>query len=405
MPSANSLREMTSKPFFEISKRARSVQPSVTLAIAAKAKEMQAKGLKVISLSAGEPDCDTPSYIKQAAIDALQKGFTKYTPVSGTLELRQAICAKLKRDQGLEFIPEQIVVSTGAKHSIFNLLFALLNEGDEVAIPSPYWLSYPEMVTVLGGKSVILPTDESTGFKLTPEILKKGISKKTKILLLNSPSNPTGAVYSKEELLALIIQIRKEFPQLILISDEIYEKLIFDGKKFYSIATLDSEIAKRTIVVNGHSKAYSMTGWRLGYSACPSRELATAVSSIQSHSTSNPVSFAQAGGVAALEKGEEDAHKMCQVFEKRRNLIYKKIKAIPKLRPFMPSGAFYLFVNIAQTGMDSVSFSQKLLEEAHVAVVPGKPFGSDAHIRLSFATSDADLEEASRRIAEWLKTK
>ncbi|MBI3316817.1 MAG: pyridoxal phosphate-dependent aminotransferase [Candidatus Omnitrophica bacterium] len=395
---------MTNKFLFEISKRARSVQPSVTLAISAKAKEMQAKGLNVISLSAGEPDFDTPSYIKQAAIEALQKGLTKYTPVNGILELRKAICAKFKRDQGLDFTPEQIVVSTGAKHSIFNLLFALLNEGDEVAIPSPYWLSYPEMVTVLGGTNLLLKTDETTDFKLTPEILKRGLQEHTKILLLNSPSNPTGAVYSKEELLGLV-KILKNFPRLIVISDEIYEKLIFDHQKHYSIAQLDPEIAARTLIVNGHSKAYAMTGWRLGYSACPTQELARAVSSIQSHSTSNPVSFAQAGGMTALEKGEEDARKMCEVFERRRQLLYEKIKAIPRLRPFMPGGAFYLFVNIAETGMDSVSFSEKLLEEAHVAVVPGKPFGSDRHVRLSFAASEANLEEASRRMADWLKKK
>ena len=363
---------------------------------------MQAQGKDVVSLSAGEPDFDTPSYIKEAAVTALQKGATKYTPATGTIELRKAIAAKLKRDQGLSFPPDQIIVSTGAKHAIFNVLFALLNEGDEVVIPSPYWLSYPEMVTVLGGRNVILKTAEATNFKLTPQILRKGLGTKSKILILNSPSNPTGAVYSRGELLALV-EVLKDFPKLIVLSDEIYEKLIFDGEKHYSIASFDPGIAQRTIVVNGMSKAYAMTGWRLGYAACPDRELAQAVGSIQSHSTSNPTSFAQAGGVAALEKGEADARKMCGVFEKRRDLFFKKIAAIPQLKPFRPQGAFYLFSNSRASGLDSVTLSQKLLEEALVAVVPGKPFGSDDHIRMSFAASEALLEEAASRLASWFR--
>ena len=402
MPSANSLKGTKSPNKIELSRRVLSVAPSVTLAIAAKAKEMQAQGKDVVSLSAGEPDFDTPSYIKEAAVTALQKGATKYTPAAGTIELRKAITAKLKRDQGLSFSPDQIIVSTGAKHAIFNVLFALLNEEDEVVIPSPYWLSYPEMVTVLGGRSVILKTAEATNFKLTPQILRKGLGTKSKILILNSPSNPTGAVYSRGELLALV-EVLKDFPKLIVLSDEIYEKLIFDGEKHYSIASFDPGIAQRTIVVNGMSKAYAMTGWRLGYAACPDRELAQAVGSIQSHSTSNPTSFAQAGGVAALEKGEADARKMCGVFEKRRDLFFKKIAAIPQLKPFRPQGAFYLFANSRASGLDSVTLSQKLLEEALVAVVPGKPFGSDDHIRMSFAASEALLEEAASRLASWFR--
>ena len=386
----------------ELSRRVLSVAPSVTLAISAKAAEMQAAGLNVISLSAGEPDFDTPEFIKEAAITALKKGQTKYTPAVGTLELRKAVAAKLERDQKLSFPTSQIIISTGAKHSIFNILFALLNEGDEVLIPSPYWLSYPEMVTVLGGKSIFLETNQSMDFKLTPSLLKKGLNPKTKVLILNSPSNPTGAVYSREELLALT-RVLKEFPRTVILSDEIYEKLVFDGRRHESIASLDSEIAPRTVIVNGMSKAYAMTGWRLGYAACPNAELANAAGSIQSHSTSNPTSFAQAGGVAALEKGEGDAKRLCQVFEKRRDLFYQKISSIPKLKPFKPQGAFYLFVNIAQTGMDSVTLSRRLLEEALVAVVPGKPFGSDAHIRMSFATSDANLEEAFQRLKSWFQ--
>ena len=385
----------------ELSRRVLSVAPSVTLAIAAKAKEMQARGIDVVSLSAGEPDFDTPQPIKEAAVQALQKGFTKYTPATGTLELRKAIAAKLLRDQKLGFPPEQIIVSTGAKHAIFNSLFALLNEDDEVLIPSPYWLSYPEMVTVLGGKNIFLETDVSTEFKLTPAILKKKVSTKSKVLILNSPSNPTGAVYSEEELRALI-DVLKIYPNLIILSDEIYEKLIFDARRHFSIASLDPAMAARTVVINGMSKAYAMTGWRLGYAACPNKELAQAVGSIQSHSTSNATSFAQSGGVVALEKGESEAAKMRAVFEKRRDFFFEKILSVPKLQPFRPQGAFYLFVNSRATGMDSVRLSERLLEEAHVAVVPGKPFGSDDHIRMSFATSEKDLEEAARRIAAWL---
>ncbi len=385
-----------------LSARVKSVAPSVTLAIAAKAKEMASQGKPVISLSAGEPDFDTPSFIKDAAIKALQAGDTKYTPVTGTLELRKAIAAKLVRDQGLTYAPDQIVVGTGAKHAIFNVLFALLDAGDEVLIPAPYWLSYPEMVTVLGGKSVILETQQSSGFKITAAQLKRALTSKSKVLILNSPSNPTGAIYSREDLMALAAVV-KEHPGLVVLSDEIYEKLIFDGLSHVSIASLDAEMAHRTVVINGMSKAYSMTGWRLGYAACPTKELAVAVGSVQSHSTSNPTSFAQAGGTAALNQGEQSAADMKVVFEKRRTSFYDQIRAIPGMVPFKPQGAFYLFVDISKTGMDSLTFSDKLLTEAHVAVVPGKPFGSDAHIRMSFATSDAKLAEAATRIAAWLK--
>jgi aspartate aminotransferase len=392
-----------SKPSkIELSRKVLSVAPSATLAIAAKAKELVSRGIDVVSLSAGEPDFDTPSYIKDAAIAALQKGMTRYTPVSGTIELRKAIAAKLQRDQNLTFPPDQIIVGCGAKHAIFNVLFALLNEGDEVAIPSPYWLSYPEMVAVLGGKSVFIETTDATGFKMSPEALKNSLTPKTKVLILNSPSNPTGAVYSKEELQKLI-EVLKGFPNLVVVSDEIYERLVYDGQKHYSIASLDAEIAKRTVIINGHSKAYAMTGWRLGYAACPDKALAEAVSSIQSHSTSNATSFAQAGGVTALEKGDADAMKMCDVFEKRRNIFVEKLAAIPQLTPIKPGGAFYVFVNSGRSGIGSVELAERLLNEAHVAVVPGKPFGSDQHIRLSFAASQEQLDEAVRRLAAWFE--
>lgn len=393
--SVSSLQER-----MELSKRVSLLEPSETLAIAAKAKELQSKGIDVVSLSAGEPDFDTPDFIKEAAAQALLKGATKYTPATGTLELREAVVRKFQRDQGLSFSADQIIVSSGAKHSLYNVFTTLINEGDEVLIPSPYWLSYSAMVTLAGGTSVIIPTTEATQFKLTPETLRKSITSKTKILVINSPSNPTGAVYTREELQG-IVQVLKDFPRVMIVSDEIYEKLIFDGQKHVSIATLDSEISVRTIIVNGHSKAYAMTGWRLGYTACPNKDMAKAMSSLQSHSTSNPTSFAQAGGVVALDRGDEEAARMCKVYEKRRNMFYDLISAIKPLKPFRPQGAFYLFVNIADTGISSTELIQRLLEEAHVATIPGKPFGSDAHIRMSFATSEAKLEEAARRLSRW----
>lgn len=383
-----------------LSHRITKVAPSLTLSITAKAKALQSQGVDVISLGAGEPDFDTPEFIKEAAIEALRKGVTKYTAAEGTLELRKAIAAKLKRDQGLTYASNQIVVSVGAKHSIFNLFQVLLNEGDEVLIPSPYWLSYPEMVTLSGGRNIFIETDEQTEFKITPDQLEKKIAPKTKILVLNSPSNPTGAVYRRRELEALIPVLLKH-PQVWILSDEIYEKLIFDGQTHISIASLHPEIAKRTLLVNGASKAYAMTGWRIGYAACP-KEIADAVSTLQSHSTSNPTSFAQAGALVALEKGEAEARRMGKVFEKRRDLFLSELKKIPKIKPFPPQGAFYLFVNIEETGLDSMRFTERLLEEARVAVVPGKVFGSDRHTRLSFACSEKDLLEASRRIRDWI---
>ncbi len=388
----------------ELSARVLAVKPSVTLEIAAKAKAMKAQGIDVISLSAGEPDFDTPEFIKDAAIEALRKGQTKYTPVPGTVELRQAICRKLKRDQGLDFTLEQIVVGCGAKHVIFNVLFALLNPGDEVIIPSPFWLSYPEMVTVLGGTSVLIPTDENTRFKITPATLENAITERSKVLILNSPSNPTGAVYSKEELLALCVVLKKH-PDVIILSDEIYEKLIFDGGKHFSIASVDPEIAKRTVIVNGHSKAYAMTGWRLGYAAFPEKTLCKAVESIQSHSTSNPVSFTQAGGVAALDKGDAEAEKMRGVFQKRRDLFISLLKTVPSFKPFRPSGAFYLFVDIRDTGFSAFEVTKKLLDEVHVAVIPCESFGSPHHIRMSYATSEKDIEAAVQRIASLFNKK
>lgn len=385
----------------ELAHRIRKIAPSLTLSITAKAKALQSQGIHVIPLSAGEPDFDTPDFIKETAIQALRKGLTKYTPAEGTLELRKAIAEKLERDQGLSYPADQIVVSCGAKHSIFNLFQVILEEDDEVLIPSPYWLSYPEMVTLSGGQSVFLETDEESGFKITSSQLERAITPKTKVLVLNSPSNPTGAIYRRGDLEALLAVLKRN-PHVWILSDEIYEKLIFDGEKHISIASLDSEIAQRTLLVNGASKAYAMTGWRIGYAALP-KSVAAAVSSYQSHTTSNPTSFAQAGALAAIQRGETEARRMCGVFQKRRDLFISELKKISPLKAFVPQGAFYVFVNIEDTRMDSISFTERLLEEARVAAVPGKVFGSDRHIRFSFACSEEDLFEASRRIGDWLK--
>ncbi len=386
-----------------LSHRIAKVTPSLTLSITAKAKAMKAHGIDVISLSAGEPDFDTPDFIKEAAIEALREGTTKYTLTEGTLELRRAIAEKLKRDQGLVYTPGQIVVSCGAKHSIFNLFQVLLNEGDEVLIPSPYWLSYPEMVTLSGGKNVFIETSETSEFKITPSQLEKTVTPKSKILVLNSPSNPTGAVYRRKELEALV-PILLKYPSLWILSDEIYEKLIFGEEKHVSIASRDREIKERTLLVNGHSKAYAMTGWRIGYSACP-KEVAEAVSNFQSHTTSNPTSFAQVGARTALQDGraEGEIRKWRATFEDRRDVILRELAMIDKIKAFKPQGAFYVFVNIEATGLDSMRFTERLLEEARVAVVPGKVFGSDRHIRLSFACSEKDLLEASRRLRDWIR--
>lgn len=383
-----------------LAKRIQQVAPSLTLAIEAKAKKLKQEGVDVISFSAGEPDSDTPAFIKQAAIDALNKGFTKYTPASGTIELRKAISEKLSRENHLSYSPEQIVVSCGAKHSIYNIIQVLIEEGDEVILTSPFWLSYPEMVTLAGGKSVIVQSKLEDGYCPAIESIEKAVTKKTKLLILNSPSNPTGAVLCKD-LLKQISGLAKRHSFFIL-SDEIYEKLIYDGGSHYSIGAFDGETLERTITVGGASKTYAMTGWRLGFSASP-LAIAKASASLQSHSTSNPTSFAQAGYLEALKNGEAEVTKMRSVFEKRRDLIYGLAQAEPKFKVFKPSGAFYLFIDISKTGLSSLQFSERLLDEAKVAVVPGIAFGDDRAIRLSFATSEKLIESGFSRIREWLK--
>ena len=384
----------------QLAKRIQNVTPSLTLAIEAKAKRLKQEGVDIISFSAGEPDFDTPQAFKQAAIDSLNKGFTKYTPASGTIELRKAISEKLLRENKLTYSPEQIVVSCGAKHSIYNVIQVLIEEGDEVIILAPFWLSYPEMVTLAGGKSVVVKSRLEEGYVPSLDAIRKAVTSKTKLLILNSPSNPTGAVLPKE-LLKQIAELAKQHSFFVL-SDEIYEKLIYDGGTHTSIGAFDSNILERTITVGGASKTYAMTGWRLGFAAAP-KIIADACGSLQSHSTSNPTSFAQAGYLEALKTGEPEIVKMFAIFKKRRDLIFNLVKDIPGLKPFKPAGAFYLFVDISKTGISSLKFSERLLDEAKVAVVPGVAFGDDHAIRMSFATSEKLIESGVERIREWLK--
>lgn len=385
-----------------LSKRAISIAPSLTLAITSKAKQMKADGIDVISFGAGEPDFDTPEFIKQAAVKALNSGATKYTPAIGTLELRNAITKKLERENGLQYTADQIVVSCGAKHSIHNVIQALVDAEDEVLIPAPYWLSYPEMVTLAGGKSVIIPTTDEESFKITADKLKQYITPKSKVLILNSPSNPTGAVYSKEELQAIGEVVKKH--GIFTISDEIYETLLYDGREHYSFAKIDDEIKDLTITVNGHSKRFAMTGWRIGYVACR-KDIAKAISGMQSHTTSNPTSFAQAGALAALTESDESGKKMFESFSRRRDLIVKEIDSIEKMTYFKPQGAFYIFCNISQTGLTSLDFCDQILTEQKVACVPGVAFGSDNHIRLSFAIADDKIVEGIKRIRQFIESR
>ncbi|MCX7928045.1 MAG: pyridoxal phosphate-dependent aminotransferase [Candidatus Omnitrophica bacterium] len=383
-----------------LSERLRKIQPSSTLAIAAKAKKLLAEGKDVISLAAGEPDFDTPEPIKKAAIEAINKGFTKYTPSSGIFELKKVIAEKFKKENTIEYDPSQIVVSCGAKHSIFNALFALVNPNDEVLIPSPYWVSYPQMVYLCSGIPKFIKTSPTNNFKITPELLKKNCSSHSKVLILNSPSNPTGCVYTKNELEEIAeICVNKK---IYCISDEIYEKIIFDKQKHYSIASLGKDIYCLTITVNGLSKSYSMTGWRIGYLGAPS-PIAQAIANLQDHMTSNPTSIAQKAALTALTMPDNFTKQMCQEFEKRRDYILKRIKDMKNIACVVPSGAFYIFCNIEKTGLDSLTFCNRLLDEYLVAAIPGVGFGNDNYIRLSFATSIEQIEKAMDRLKNYLE--
>jgi len=392
-----------------LSNRARSLKPSPTLAINAKAKAMQAQGIHVVSFGAGEPDFDTPANIKQAAIKAIEEGFTKYTAVGGIDELKDAVIQKFQRDNHVTYKRSQILISCGGKHSFYNLAQAIFDEGDEVIIPAPYWVSYPPMVALAQGTPVIVNTREKDDFKMLPEDLIKALTPKTKALVLNSPSNPTGSAYTKKDLEAIAeIAIAHNF---FVISDEIYEKIVYDGFEFVSIASLGEEIRKRTIIVHGVAKTYSMTGWRIGYTAGPD-EIVSAMSNIQSQSTSNPTSIAQKASVEALIGSQDEVRKMVKAFAERRNYIIHRLNGMKGVSCTNPVGAFYAFPNFSsyygksyqgKKIANSTDLADYFLDVARVAVVPGGEFGADPFERLSFATSMENIKEGLNRIEEALK--
>jgi len=385
---------------YRISQRAAALSPSLTLAIDAKAKQMKAEGQDVVGFGAGEPDFDTPQHIKDAAAKALAAGFTKYTPSSGIPELRQAIADKFKRENGLAFKPSQIIVSCGGKHSCYNVIIATCEPGDEVIIPAPYWLSYPEMVKLAGATPVILPTTDKTEFKVTPDQLRKALTPRTRLFILNSPSNPTGSVYTPDEVKALgDLCVEKG---VLIMSDEIYEHLLYDGAVHKSVASFSPAHQEHTIIVHGFAKAWSMTGWRLGFCAAP-EPIAKAIDAIQSHSTSNPTSFAQKGAVAALTGPQDHLPKWLAEFAKRRAYAWQKLNTIPGLTCVNAKGAFYLFPNILGTGFKSTEFCARLLEAEQVAAVPGIAFGADDYLRISYATSLANLEKGLERMDRFVR--
>ncbi len=392
-----------------LSSRAKGLKPSPTLAISAKAKSMQAQGIHVISFGAGEPDFDTPENIKQAAKKAIDDGFTKYTPVGGIDDLKDAIIKKFQRDNQLTYKRSEIIVSCGGKHSFYNLAQAIFDQGDEVIVPAPYWVSYPPMVALANAMPVIAETTEKNEFKITPEEFKNALTPKTKALILNCPSNPTGSAYTRKELenIAEIAILKNIF----VISDEIYEKIVYDGFKFISIASLNDEIKKRTIIVHGVAKTYAMTGWRIGYTAA-SEEIISAMSNIQSQSTSNPTSIAQKASVEALIGPQTEVDKMVSAFGQRRNYIVDRLNKIPGVSCYKPVGAFYVFPNFSsyygksfqgKKIENSTHLADFFLDVARVAVVPGVEFGADPFERLSYATSMEDIKEGLNRIEESLK--
>ena len=362
---------------------------------------MKAEGLDVCGFGAGEPDFDTPDHIKAAAIQALEQGFTKYTPSAGLPELRQAIADKLQADNGLSYRPSQVVVSSGAKQSCYNAILATCQPGDEVLIPSPYWVSYPDMVKLAGADPVVIPTSERNSWKMRAEDFENAMTPRTKMLILNSPNNPSGAVYTREELEAIVEVAAEE--DIYILSDEIYEKLVYDDAQHVSIASLSKEAYDLTITVNGFSKSYAMTGWRVGYLAAPDN-VAKAVDSIQSHSTSHPASFAQRGAVAALKGDQQPLNDMREEFDLRRNYMYDRLTKIPNITAVKPRGAFYILVNVSQLGLTSQNFADRLLSKANVAVVPGAAFGDDRTVRLSYATSIDIIKKGLDRFQDFCRT-
>ena len=392
----------------ELSKKAQRIEASVTLAITAKAKEMKENGIDVISFGAGEPDFNTPANIINAAIKAMEEGNTKYTNVNGILPLREAICKKFKEDNGLIYKPSQIVVSTGAKQSLANVFLAILNPDDEVIVPNPYWVSYPELIGLADGKAVFVESDETSSYKFTKENLEKVVTEKTKAIILNTPNNPTGTIYNKEELIEIAEFAKKH--DLIIVSDEMYEKLIYDGEKHVSIASVSDDAYERTIVINGLSKSYAMTGWRLGYCGA-SEKIAKLMTNIQSHMTSNVCSITQYAAVEALNGPQDKVKEMIVEFERRRNYMAKTLEEMNNLSIIKPQGAFYIMINIdkclgkeinGERINDSMDFSAKLLKHEKVAVIPGKAFGLDNYVRLSYATSMESIEKGLERINKFV---
>lgn len=391
----------------KLANRVQSLTPSTTLAITAKAKELKAQGLDIIGLGAGEPDYNTPKHIIDAALLSMNEGQTKYTPSAGLPKLKEAIAAKLKRDQGLDYKPSEIAVGSGAKHSLYTLFQAILDEEDEVIVPIPYWVSYPEQIKLADGKPVYIVGTEENQYKITKEQLEQAITDKTKAVIINSPSNPTGMLYSREELAAIGEVCLAH--DILIVSDEIYEKLVYGKAKHTSIAEISPELKKQTIIINGVSKSHSMTGWRIGYAA-GDESIIKAMANLASHSTSNPTTTAQYGAIAAYEGTQEPVEEMRQAFEGRLNKIYDKLVEIPGVSCIKPQGAFYLFPNVKRavelTGYSNVEdFTTALLEEAQVAVIPGSGFGAPDNIRLSYATSLELLEAAVERIHSFVNSK
>ncbi len=385
----------------ETASRLQQLTPSLTLAIDSKAKAMLAEGIEVFGFGAGEPDMDTPEHIKAAAIKALQEGRTKYTPSAGIPELRQAISQKFLKDNGLDYKSSQVIVSNGAKQSCFNAIAAVVNEGDEVIIPAPYWLSYPEMVRIVGGEPVFVQTREENNWKITPEDFENAMTPRTKMIIINSPGNPTGSLYTREELKALSEVAAEE--DIYILSDEIYEKLTYDGAEHVSIASVSPEAYDLTITINGFSKAYAMTGWRLGYLAAP-EPIARAIDSMQSHMTSNPCSFAQYGALAALTGDQQCVADMREEFDIRRQYMFERLTQIQGVSAVRPQGAFYVLANISALGLKSQNFADRLLSKSSVAVVPGIAFGDDRTIRLSYATSLDIIKSGLDRIEEFCRS-
>ena len=378
--------------------RLEQVTPSLTIAIAAKAKAMKAEGIDVVSFSAGEPDFPTPAHIKEAAQKALEQGKTRYGPAAGEAKFRAAIAKKLREENNLNYQAENIIVTNGGKQSLYNLVMATIGPGDEVIIPSPYWVSYPEMVKLAGGEPVIVPTTMEAGYKITPEQLKAAITPQTKLFILNSPSNPTGMVYTPAEIRALAKVVMEN--NLFVVSDEIYEKVLYDDAEHLSIGAVSKEMEPLVAISGGFAKSFSMTGWRLGYLAAPT-ELIQALTKIQGHSTSNVCTFAQYGGIAALENSQDCVKEMVKAFAQRREFVLERISDIPGLTCPKPQGAFYVFVDIGKFGIPSLEFCQNLLDKHQVAAVPGIAFGADSCIRLSYATDMKSLEKGLGRLEKF----